>query len=208
MRVFVARLSIAQWASGDILDLPPGSEQYRVPGRDVPFHGAPQPRIYIRLASCHQAQLQRGTRADQRGDLASRQKCIERSRVAMRAASNHRQSFCRHCATVNLPTPCRILDEGTAFLRTGKQAAQRRGENHPQHGYRLAYQCDVYGKLTIAPDKLLRTIKRIHEPENTIHAGCISGCNGFLRDDRHLWRQGAQRGQNNGLCAHVSFGYG
>src|SRR6516162_7184963 len=71
-----------------------GREEHGMRGRRVPFAGRPEPRVDVRRALGHQAELQRAADGEQLVRTYPSEKAIERV-AAMRAAANDPQRRAR-----------------------------------------------------------------------------------------------------------------
>ncbi len=69
----------------------------------------------------------------------------------------------------------------------------------------LFHQRDIDGKLSVAREKLLGAVQRIHKPEGSVPDNIWKiTCRGRLfRDDRYVGRQLPERVQDKGLAGLV-----
>ena len=211
MRVENIFLIVLQRLEGGVHHHPARSRHHRVGGGGIPLAGGRQARVNVRAAFRHQAQLQRrphGGALHLAHFVTDKGFQLFHRLATMATAGDHYHRRGAGTALNRLALTV-VLFKGTHTLAAQVGHCRYRHMHHAQHRGLAFHQRDVDGELTIALDKFLGAIQRVHQPEaRPVLAIRIGNAAGFFGKHRDIRGQRLQAGLNDLVRRHIRLGNG
>ncbi len=184
-------------------------------GCRVPLHRRAVTRIDVGFARGDETKLERRSRRHEMLHGIVREIFVGLL-VAMRAACNRNQAFfrgrphrdARGVRVFGRAARLRVDLERARRGLAEEHALLRRRIDHAAHRLAVDDLRDVDREFAVASDEFLGPVEGIDEEETRFDLGHASGCDSFLCDHRHAWRQMMEALQDELLGFFVRGGHG